>query len=102
MGRKIVRYDDIVKSNTNNMSERKTNEDKLEEMYVKSDHPNAMENGTATALYILVMLIGTIFQDRWLIYIMASWIYFRFINRRVIRKKQWDKMQEEKKNGGNQ
>ena len=45
------------------------------------DNPNTMENGTATALYIIVMLVGTIFIDRWLIWIMASLIYFNFINR---------------------
>lgn len=45
------------------------------------DHPNTMENGQATALYILVMLIGLIFNARWLIWIFATVVYFKFITR---------------------
>lgn len=45
------------------------------------DNPNTMENGTATTLYIIVMLVGTIFIDWWLIWIIASVVYFRFIGR---------------------
>lgn len=45
------------------------------------DHPSTMENSTATVLYIIVMLVGLIFNDRWLIWIMASLIYFKFIGR---------------------
>ena len=71
-----------------------------EQMYVDSDHPNTMENGTATLLYIIVMIVGAIFNDRLMIWGMASFIYFRFINRREIRQKKWDKMQKEKKIGG--
>lgn len=54
---------------------------KEKDFHGDGDHPSTMENGTATILYALVMLIGTIFQDRWLIYMMASFIYFRFIGR---------------------
>ena len=45
------------------------------------DHPNTMENSTATVLYIIVMIFGAIFVDRWLIWILASVIYFSFITR---------------------
>ena len=69
---------------------------KEEEMFVDADHPNTMEDGTATIWYIIIMVVGAIFVDRWLIWIMASFIYFRFINRRAIRQKKWDKMQEKK------
>lgn len=72
-----------------------------EEMFVDAEHPSTMENSTATILYILVMILGAIFVDRLIIWVTASIIYFRFINRKKIRQKKWDKMQEEKrKNGG--
>lgn len=72
-----------------------------EHMYVDADKPGTMDNATATIWYIIIMVVGAVFNDRLLIWIMASVIYFPFINRRKIRKKKWDKMQEEKKNGGN-
>ena len=31
-----------------------------------------------TAIYIIVMLVGTLFNDRWLIYIAATIIYFNY------------------------
>lgn len=52
--------------------------DKNEPQY---DHPDTMENGTATLFYIIVMLVGAIFIDRLLIWGMASFIYFKFITR---------------------
>ena len=45
------------------------------------DSPYTMENGTATFFYIVTMVIGTLFVDRWLIYIAATFIYLKFINR---------------------
>ena len=45
------------------------------------DHPNTMENGPATILYIFTMIGGAIFNDRWLIWIIATIIFIRFINR---------------------
>ena len=66
-----------------------------EQMFVDAEHPNTMEDGTATLLYIIVMVVGAIFVDRLLIWAIASFIYFRFINRKIIRQKKWDE-----KNGG--
>lgn len=50
------------------------------------DSPYAMENSTATILYILAMIIGTLFKDRWLIYITATCIYVKFITRHTRKK----------------
>ena len=69
-----------------------------EEMYVDAEHPSTMENSTATLWYIIIMIVGAIFVDRWLIWIMASFIYFRFITRKERKQKKWDKMQEKKQN----
>lgn len=45
------------------------------------DSPYTMEDGTATFFYIITMIIGTLFIDRWLIYIAATFIYLGFKNR---------------------
>ena len=78
----------------------KTDEEKLKEMYVNSESPNSLDESTATFWYIVIMVGGIIFKDRWLIWIMASWVYFSFLTRHSRRARKWDKMQEEKKKGG--
>ena len=50
------------------------------------ESPYTMENGTATFLYIIVMLIGTIFNARVFIWGAATIIYVNFINRHKRRK----------------
>lgn len=50
------------------------------------DHPDTMENSTATILYVLVMIGGAIFTDRILIWIAATIIWLRFILRHEVKK----------------
>lgn len=45
------------------------------------DHPNTMENGTATFFWIVVMLVGSIFKGNWIIWIIATVVWARFITR---------------------
>lgn len=45
------------------------------------DHPNTIENGTATFFYIIVMLVGSIFKGNWVIWIIATVIWAKFITR---------------------
>ena len=45
------------------------------------DSPYAMENSTATFLYIVVMIVGTLFYDRILIYVAATIIWWKYITR---------------------
>lgn len=45
------------------------------------DHPNTMENGTATVLWIVVMLVGSIFKGNWIIWIIATVVWAKFITR---------------------
>jgi hypothetical protein len=45
------------------------------------DHPNTMENSTATALWIVVMLVGSIFKGNWVIWIIATVLWAKFITR---------------------
>ena len=47
----------------------------------KYDHPNTMENSTATILWLAVMIGGAIFKDNWMIWIAATAIWFKFITR---------------------
>jgi hypothetical protein len=57
------------------------NNNNIENFHGDCDHPNTMENGQATIFYILVMLGGLIFNDRWLIWAVATIIYLKFITR---------------------
>ena len=52
-----------------------------EKFHGDCDHPNTMENSTATVLYFVVMAVGAIFNDRWLIWIVATIMYLKFITR---------------------
>lgn len=45
------------------------------------DSPYAMENSTATFLYIVAMIVGTLFQDRILVYAAATIIWWKYITR---------------------
>lgn len=47
----------------------------------RRDHPNTMEDGTATVLWIVVMLIGSIFKGNWIIWIIATVLWAKFITR---------------------
>ena len=53
----------------------------IKDFHGDCDHPDTMENSTATVLYILVMIGSLIFNDFLLMWIVASIIYFRFITR---------------------
>lgn len=88
MARHIIR-NDAPPEKTKEEKERE-NEAKLRDLYINSDHPNTIENGSATFLYIVVMAVGAIFKGNWMIWIIATIIYLRFINRKEIRAKKWD------------
>lgn len=45
------------------------------------DHPNTMENSTATVVWAVVMLVGSIFKGNWIIWIIATVIWAKFITR---------------------
>ena len=89
MSRHIIRDEDVYPKATQQTLYKKTEKEQLKESYIYSDHPSTIENGTATFFYIIIMLAGTIFIDRLLIWAMASIIYFRFINRYQTREKEW-------------
>jgi hypothetical protein len=45
------------------------------------DHPNTMENSTATVLWIASLVVGSIFKRAWLIWVVSTLIWFKFITR---------------------
>jgi hypothetical protein len=45
------------------------------------DSPYAIENSTATFFYIVAMIVGTLFQDRVIIYTVATFIWLNYIMR---------------------
>ena len=45
------------------------------------DHPNTIENSTATVFWIAALLIGSIFKGNWVIWIIATVIWAKFITR---------------------
>lgn len=47
----------------------------------RCDHPNTMEDSTATFLWAAVMLVGSIFKGNWVIWIIATVVWAKFITR---------------------
>ena len=58
-----------------------TPKDKEYRFHGDGDHPNTMEDSSAIVLYLIVMFGGAIFVDRWLIWIIATVIFIKFITR---------------------
>ena len=52
-----------------------------EAFFENCDHPNSLENVEATILWIVVMAVATIFKGNWLIWIVATIIWVRYITR---------------------
>lgn len=57
-----------------------------ENPFANCDHPNSLENDEATIIWIVVMAIGTIFKGNWIIWIVATIIWRRYITRHKIKK----------------
>lgn len=73
--------------------------------YVYSDTVNCLETEEATIIWIIVMLVGAIFNERWFIWILATVMWICHIFRYEIRKTKWDtegkaQWKEKMKNGG--
>ena len=57
----------------------------------KLDIPDAMDDGAALLIYIIVMAVGTIFNGRWIVWISATIMYLRHIFRKQIHKNKWER-----------
>lgn len=47
----------------------------------RCDSPYTMEDSTATVLWIVVMVVGSIFKGNWVIWIIATIIWRKFVTR---------------------
>ena len=47
----------------------------------RCDSPYTIEDSTATVLWIVIMLVGSIFKGNWIIWTVATYIWFKFITR---------------------
>lgn len=74
--RKLQQQNDVAKSETANNSSQDNFHGDCDSIYT-------LENGSATVLYLVSMLGGGIFNDRWLIWVVATFIYIRFITRHL-------------------
>lgn len=96
----MITWDDIKKEEEKYKKEREEHKKKIDALWEEEykrrgvwpienkeppkqtwDHPNTMENGTATFFYILVMLVGSIFKGNWVIWIIATVVWAKFITR---------------------
>ncbi len=96
----MVTLEDIRKENEKHKKEREEQKKKIDALWEEEykrrgvwpienkeppkqtwDHPNTMENSTATLFYIVVMLVGSIFKGNWMIWIIATVVWAKFITR---------------------
>ena len=47
----------------------------------RCDHPSTMERSTATIIWIVVMIVGSIFKINWIIWIVATIVWLKFIRK---------------------
>lgn len=45
------------------------------------DHPNTMENSTATFFWIASLVVGALFKGAWAIWVVSTIIWLKFITR---------------------
>jgi hypothetical protein len=57
-----------------------------EDFFKNCDHPNSLDNIEATILWIVVMAIASIFNSNWIIWIIATIIWRKYITRHKIKK----------------
>ncbi len=57
-----------------------------ENPFKNCDHPNSLENDEATLIWIVVMMVGAIFKGNWVIWIVSTIIWRKYITRHKIKK----------------
>ena len=83
--------DEFIKKNNEKWEERNKKKEAERQEAQKNpfegcDHPNSLENDEATIIWIIVMAVGTIFKGNWIIWIVATIIWWRYITRHKKRK----------------
>lgn len=78
---------EIKKKDEERMCEKEPQAQKTQENFFENcDHPNSLEDSEATILWLVVMAVGTIFKGNWIIWIVATIIWLRYITRHKIKK----------------
>jgi len=102
----MITFDDMIKEREKHKEEKKEFQRELNRLRIKElrdkglepmfdedgnslmppkketfDHPNTIEDSTATFFYVIVMFVGSIFKGNWVIWIIATVIWARFITR---------------------
>ena len=57
-----------------------------ESPFKNCDHPNSLENDEATIIWVVIMVVGAIFKGNWIIWIVATIIWRKYITRHKIKK----------------
>lgn len=78
--------DDYIKQNSIRFNVDKQNNQEVSKSasqnpFENCDHPNSLENSEATILWIVAMAVGTLFRGNWIIWIVATIIWRRYITR---------------------
>lgn len=83
--------DDYIKQNNarwnaERQKKHELNQQSSQDPFENCDHPNSLENSEATIIWIVVMVIGSIFNGNWIIWIIATIIWRKYITRHKIKK----------------
>lgn len=62
-------------------SKPKTEEEKNKEFFGWAEHPNTMENSTATFFWLIAVVVLMLFKGGWVLGIIATVIWWKFITR---------------------
>ena len=83
--------DEYIKQNNARWEAKKKTERELKPQspqnpFENYDHPNSLEDSEATIIWIVVMAVATIFKGNWIIWILATIVWRRYITRHKIKK----------------
>ena len=86
--REINEYLKSIDEKWNKLNTKKKSEQQqvAENPFQHCDHPNSLENSEATIIWIVVMAVATIFKGNWIIWIIATIIWRKYITRHKIKK----------------
>jgi hypothetical protein len=48
---------------------------------LRCDHPNTMEDGTATVFWVIAMVVSLLFKGGWVLCIVETVVWWKFISR---------------------
>ena len=88
MSRRVIKRGTVDASSKEEIEQK--NQEKMRDLYINADHPNTMENGPATFLWIVAMIVSLLFNGGWILCILETVVWWKFVNRKAYRAKEWD------------